>query len=321
MHPNQHNPAVYSVVPVRRLQTLFENAVGLVEKKAGRSDGKTGTDSLPSLHSGDDDHVGSLHVPRADSVRKTVTVLKRRISELAGSAIVSVAELHNIYTAYIAFFLLATTGVRAVSTLLPVVTDLDEFTGACFMSDKDSPPYRNAHIVWLHPTVVAQLKCYAQHVTRLRQYLAAANPVAVDDLDARFDVGPFSSHLSPNRTADLEHLVKVAPVLFMLAESGSQVLPVMPSHLAEYVGEDWKLRLAALRHFVRSHLLIVSCSGEVINALLGHFDRGEAPWGEFSTLPPSLWRAQLSDAILPCIESIGFEALTSPLLGTTSSIE
>lgn len=314
--PNQHMPAVYSIIPTRRLQALFVHAVALVEKRSAHGTGDTGQDSLPALDSDNDDHVGSLHVPRLENVRATVASLKQRIAEMAGATIASLARVHNTYTTYVAFFLMATTGARPLSTLLPVAFDLDEESGLCFMSDKDNERYKNARLIWLHPAMIEQLRHYARHVLRLRQHMAIANPRALDMLDARLGIGSLTSHLSPSRATDLERLAKAAPMLFMMGDKSSQILPLLPSHLAEYAGENWNLRLVALRHFVRSHLLLTSCPGEAINALLGHFDRGEAPWDSFSTLPPALWKARLNEAILPCIQSIGFEIMPSPLFGT-----
>lgn len=74
-------------------------------------------------------HVGSLHVPtRAGSTDYSLTVLNA-VAKLASEAGVKYVERHNAYTAYVAFFLLATTGLRGVSSLLPAHFDIDRATG------------------------------------------------------------------------------------------------------------------------------------------------------------------------------------------------
>ena len=167
---------------------------------------------------------------------------------LASETHASFVEQHNAYTAYLAFFLLATTGLRAVSSLLPARFDVDGTTGLCFVSDKDNHAYEQARIVWLHPALLRQLDEYRAHVTRLRQYLALVSLQGISHLDG-------------------------------------QAQTPRP--------------------------------GEAINAALGHGERGEAPWGSLSSLPPIPWRRRLGSAFVQIITDAGFEVLSSPLLRST----
>jgi hypothetical protein len=312
--PNQHNPAVYSVVSVSRLQALYDEACARIGKRAACSLVRITSAEFPGFTEINELHVGSLHVPQTSSVRITVERITQRIRLLSASPGVSLPLLHNTYTAYVALFLLATSGIRAVSSLLPAAFDLDPLTGICFVSDKDTTRYGNAHLAWLHPLLVEQILLYHQHVTRLRQHLALLHPPILDRLDASLDVRHLSSHLSPNREMDQEQMARGKPTLFFLSPRGSDLLDVSPSLLASYLGQEWVLRVGALRHFVRSHLLHNNRSGEIINALLGHGERGESPWGKFSTLPPLVWREQIQEAIAPCLEKLAFVAIPSPLL-------
>lgn len=312
--PNQHNPAVYSVIPVSRLQSLYEEACVQLGKRAGVPLTQATQSGFPGLAETNDLNVGSLHVPQSSAVSATVKHIVKDLRVLSANPGAPLARLHNTYTAYVTLFLLATSGIRAVSSPLPASFDLDPETGLCFISDKDNQRYGNAHIAWLHPLLVEQIGLYRQHVTRLRQPLALINPSSLDRLDASLEAKHLSSHLSPDRETDQRNLAIGSPLLFFLSHQGADLLDVSPSLLASYLGPEWSLRVGALRHFVRSHLLQYNRSGELINALLGHGERGESAWGKFSTLPPLIWRKQIEEAINPCLMRLGFAAIPSPLL-------
>ncbi len=313
--PNQHNPAVYSVVTVGHLQALFDQSCKRIGERAGRPLMAPVNAELPGLFQTTDTYVGSLHVPRREAVHSTAKTLQSKLAHMAARPAVPIPLLHNTYTAYVALFLLATSGVRAVSSLLPAEFDLDPQTGICFISDKDNRRYGNAHLAWLHPLLVQQIALYKEHTTRLRQTLALLHPASLDRFDHSGTSLKLSSHLAPDRNSDREKLANSAPALFFLSSQGAGPFDISPSQLAGYLGPDWALRVGALRHFVRSHLLNSNCSGEMINALLGHGDRGEAAWSDFSTLPPLLWRQYFEKIIAPCIKRLGFVAIRSPLLG------
>ena len=319
MPPNQHNPCVYSAVSVHALQALHIKACLRMYGLAGRPDRVTeNMPALGNLVADDDIFVGSMHVPMRASVRSTVRAAIDTIRRLASETHSSFVEQHNAYTAYLAFFVLATTGLRAVSSLLPARFDIDGTTGLCFVSDKDNHAYEQARIVWLHPTLLRQLDEYRVHVTRLRQYLALVSSQGINHLDGQARTPRLSGYASPNRTDDLALLDKEGmPTLFLLTVEGGQLTPTFPAELQSLLGDTWQLRLGALRHFVRTELLRLAIPGEAINGALGHGERGEAPWGSLSSLPPIPWRRRLGSAFAQIILDAGFEVLSSPLLRST----
>ncbi len=319
IRPNQHNPCVYSTVPVSRLQSFYSEACSRMYQLTGRLE-----DDIPCCELTDceaskgETFVGSLHVPTPVSVRRTVRSAIDTVRSLASDPNTTFADQHNAYTTYLVFFLLATTGLRAVTNLLPAKFDLDRATGACFVSDKDNASYEQAHLVWLHPSLVKQLDTYALHVIRLRQYLALSSSPGIDRLDQQARIPVLSSHASPMRDKDTTLLNEAIPLLFLLSKEGSQLIPTFPTEIQSLLGDAWQLRIGALRHFVRSELLLRSVPGEAINALLGHGERGEAPWDRFSSLPPLHWRHILSEVLGEIIAEAGFEILPSPFLKSTA---
>lgn len=312
--PNQHNPCVYSSVPISRLQALYRGACAHLYRLAGRAEQRALESTPVRTPKHDATYVGSLHVPTRASVRNTVLGVCDSVRQLGAKPGTGHAERHNTYTAYVAFFLLATTGLRGVSTLLPAHFDIDDATGLCFVSDKDSEGYQQARIVWLHPMLLEQLEAYTMHLVRLRQYLALVNPKSIDHLDARLRVAPLSSYNSPSRSHDTQALGAISPTLFLLTTQGSQPTPTFPSEIQHLLGSAWQLRLGALRHFVRTELMHRGVPGPVINAALGHGERGEAPWDRFSSLPPLKWQQAAGAAITAICDDMGFQVLKSPLL-------
>jgi hypothetical protein len=311
--PNSHIPAVYSAVPVSRIQQLFDQAWDYFYQAGSSNHSKCVESQLPGLVQLNAEFVGSLQVPRPDFVKSTIADVVLRINALSKVPAVGVIELHNLYTTYVTLFLLVTSGMRSLSQVLPGAIDVDWKSGVCLASEKDNNRYTEARLVFLLPMVLEQLRCYREHVQRLRKYLALWNPKALDQLDLEFDFNDLSSHKTPRRDVDLVELRKGAPVVFMLSTRGAQVLPVRESQLQELLGKDWNLRLGAMRHFVRSQLLWAGCAGEAIDALLGHWIRGAEPWGRFSTLPPAKWSQQIDVALIPLVEQLGLKVLPSPL--------
>ncbi len=313
--PNNFKPAVYSAVPVSRIQSLYQEACYRRFRERGLFADKGCEPELPGLRVDSERHVGSKLVPLRAFVRATVEDLKKRIEGFGSTPMASVAVAHNTYTAYVVLFLVATTGIRPVSRWVAADFDIDHETGFCFISDKDSKRYRNAHLVWLHLMLRMQFKEYATHVVRLRRHLALLRPDQIEKFDARANIPRMSSHQAPNRIRDLETLDESAPTLFLLTEAGHVVKEAAPTHVAEYLGSDWKKRIGALRHFVRSQMLYSACSGEITNAMLGHAERGEAAWARFSTMPPAQWVGRVSEVMDEIIRQLKIEVMQSPLFG------
>ena len=312
--PNQHNPCVYSAVPASRIASLFSQACERVFELAQVSRDSLQMPAFPSLISSEDDFVGSFHVPTIETLKATIEDLLDRIENLKAKAGTPVHELHNAYTAYLLLLLMATTAIRAVRQPIPSEFNIDKVTGSCFVSEKDTDGYRNARVVWLHPLLIRQLEEYERHVVRIRQHIALKNANALDNLDAKNEIFKLTSANAPDRTNDQKMLQVKSPMLFMMSEFGGHAIDIEQNKIEELLGQEWNLRIVSLRHFIRTELLISGCSGVVINALLGHAERGESPWGRFSTLSPHLWRNQLETHLAPILEKLNFRVVGSPLL-------
>jgi hypothetical protein len=181
------------------------------------------------------------------------------------------------------------------------------------VSDKDNDAYFHARLVWLCPELLDQFKKYQKHLGQLRYVLSIHAGAALDQLKLTDAPVRLSTAHSANRAADQSALKDSAPFLFFLDERTHVVCAMNPTWLCTYVSEDWELRLVSLRHFIRSNLIEAGCSGEVINALMGHHMRGESPWGPYSSLHPAVWRRNVNAALTPIVQGLGLEALDGPL--------
>lgn len=312
--PNQHNPSVYSAVPAARISSLFDQACKRIFELSDLTEGMTKTPDFPNLLQDEDAVVGSMHVPKLETLQKTISNVLAKLEVSKNTPGTPVHELHNAYTAYVLLFALATTAIRGVKKPIPAWFDMDKTTGSCFISEKDNDAYGNSRIVWLHPTLVKQFDEYARHTTKLRQYLALVNLHSLKKFDAQKSTPLLSSVNRPNRSEDIVQLQNQIPALFMLSDYGGHPSDILPNHVVEILGDSWQLKLVSLRHFVRTQLLLNGCSGIQINALLGHGERGQSPWGDFSTLPPNIWRKQLAEHLAPILNQMGFKVVASPLL-------
>lgn len=318
--PNQHIPSVYSAVPVIRLQTLFDQAwsslcraSALVNDMSTKLDQGAAQGMLNGLVTEHDPHVGSKLVPKASALAHEIRLAAGRLENHRQIKQAKHWVRHNDYTAFTALFVLSSTGVRFNSGLLPTIFDIDPQTGMTFVSDKDEDDYSHARLVWMHPALVKHLQLYQQHVAQLRQILAITSPDEIKWLDGQQRIRKLSSSTRPSRASDLSQLEeKSAPHLFSLNDT-YQIRPITNLWLCQQVSPDWEIRLASIRHFVRTSLLQFGISGEVIDALMGHADRGTQPWGPFSTMPPLMWREQLSQALDPILTTLGLSARRSPL--------
>jgi len=201
--PNSHIPAVYSAVPVSRMQELYDQAWD-VFYRAGSSGHSDAVESqMLGLVQLNAEFVGSLHVPQPDFVKSTIADVVLRIKELSKVPAVGVIDLHNLYTTYVTLFLLVTSGMRSLTQVLPGAIDVDWQSGFCLASEKDNNRYTEARLVYLLPMVLEQLRCYREHVQRLRKYLALWNPKALDQLDLELALNDLSSHKAPRRDLDL----------------------------------------------------------------------------------------------------------------------
>ena len=91
--------------------------------------------------------------------------------------------------------------------------------------------------------------------------------------------------------------------------------PLSPKLLGKKLRDVFALPINANRHYLRSTMLARGCPVEVINAFMGHFERGEEPWGKFSGLSPIAYRNALDLFLTPLMRDDGWAPMSG--LGVT----
>jgi len=154
----------------------------------------------------------------------------------------------------------------------------------CVISDKDGPDFYNSRLVWLPEILINQLEKYREHRKVIRSYLL-------------------------NNNANLSRLESL-PELFFL-KYDFLIEPVRPLTLAPKLKPILDLPVNTNRRFLRSYLKTKRCPIEVIDAFMGHWGRGEEPWGEYSTISYLLIIQELKKYIPPLLNALGFKVIRS----------
>ena len=229
--------------------------------------------------------IGSQMMPSVDHIKSAIenmisTVRKHRGKNTTEAIIYS----HNVYAMYTVMMQGFATGYRAVTDPFPAADSIDEETGLCVISDKDGDDYYNSRLIWIPPIVLQQKGLFSEHCNKIIPMIHYRHPGLIDDL----------------------------PEVFLL-DDNFKPLPVRPGTAAPVLSDFLPLPLNTNRRFLRTRLREMGCPGEVTNAFMGHWGRGQEPWGRYSSVSPM----EMIEAVQPYVESIlkelCFKTLRGPL--------
>jgi hypothetical protein len=183
---------------------------------------------------------------------------------------------HNIYTFYTVLSFSVAAAMRGVSTPYLHTSDVDGETGLAVITDKDSGSGYKSRLVWLPEAVREQMRRYEKYLAAISERLRL-------------------------RTSTVE-----MPCYF-LDESGEAV-EVRPKSLFPYLKQYLDLPANAVRHWTCTRLREQgdALSKESIDGLLGHWWRGEEPWGAFSSFSYADFRKELEKPIKEAFEHLKF---------------
>ena len=279
-------PLHYTANEISRLRRLYGQAC--MELMGKNAVGPAETEKVVGTN-----HVGSRFVPKESTVESLVTELRKRIGTARHGAAGNPIMLHNDLTVYTVMMIGFATGYRAVRDPLLQSAEIDLSTGFAVISDKDDSDFYNSRIVWLPHLCIKQLEHYREHVRFLRYWLFQHNQNLF-----------FASRLQETTG---RHGEREFPSLFLI-DRDAQKLTVRPLLLEQLLRKaDYPLPLNANRHFLRSNLLAAGCPIEVIDAYMGHWERGMEPWGRFSGLSPLVYREVLAEYLVPLLEKCGWK--------------
>lgn len=275
----------YRAAEIAYLQQIYDRATRSIADTLSSSgyQGLTSTPhffAAPAVRMPAASVIGSRYCPKLETVRAAVLRLKADIEQCAEcdeeTETLNV-RLHNCYTLFSLWSFGFAIGARGVCTPYLDLGQVDRSTGMARMRDKGPESGYKTRALWIPPTVQRQMVLYDTYLRVLH---------AVHDLPAP------SSELPCYLLADTGKVVKVQP---------RSLAPLMTDYLA------FPVNLA--RHFVASHLRQRGLAPEMADAWLGHWWRGEEPWGPFSAFSYSEYKRQLQHYLVPFLKELGFESI------------
>ncbi len=193
-------------------------------------------------------------------------------------------QLHNALVAYTAFWILFNTGYRAVNDLVFRLREIDWATGLLVISDKDDDSESSSRVVWLQSQLLEQLRSYVLHL-ELLQLRAPSH-------------GSVHEHIEDV----LSNPAPEAALLFFISEKW-HVTQVSPENLRSQASA-FSLPMNLSRHYLRTQLRQMGCRAEYVNAFMGHWQKGQEPFGRFSTMTPF----ELFSVMAPYLEQLRLQA-------------
>jgi hypothetical protein len=250
--------------------------------------------------------------PMAPAIRKQVaertvgcqfrvetSTLQALIASLQGELGVRQSELrslddihryHNVYTLYVWLFQSLTTTMRAIRSpdrMLNVKKDWNvQYSHLpAGLSDKDSDYEERARYVVIPKSLSVQLRHYQKH---LAKYLSDC----------------------VRQTTPLEGFV-----IWGKHGKSDGIQPLTPQWLSEALETlGYRIPVNFHRAYLRSELIARSCPGEIIDAFMGHANRGELPFLRYSTFDYEKYRQQILKHLESILASLGFKVVASHLL-------
>lgn len=299
-------PLHYTALPVKRLQELYYNSCRkllgdvcqeLTEREALPPGLQNPQDYYQHAHSWTG-MVGTAYRPRKKAVKKMVSALQDRMRHIQQmpNTIPKLLRLHNNIMRYTAIMFAFSTGFRAVRSPLLPPSQIDEKTGFAVISDKDGIDYYNARIVWLPRLCRLQYQAYLTHLGCLLPKLEYL------DLNAFNALRHLLDHPTPSDKI---------PLFFFLRIDGNTAI-IRPLDIWKEIRNklQYDLPANAGRHYLRSNLMERGCPPELVAAFMGHWERGEEPWGKYSALSPLQYASSLASYITPMLEEDGWAVMT-----------
>ena len=296
------SPLHYSAFPVYKLQELYRNCCTDIIKIIRQETTTKITAFFEEREEPIDAEVplrmaGTAYRPTASAVGKMVAGLQERMNgfQKMPRNIDKLVRLHNNIMRYTAILFAFSTGFRAVNSPLLPPSQIDFKTGFAAISDKDGLDFYNARIVWLPPVCVQQYTAYLNHLDQLMPKLEYL------DLDLFNSVQHILEYPLPSDKF---------PLFFFMTPNAKRKV-ITPTDIWKEIRKKLKYEMPenASRHYIRSYLLEVGCPPEYIAAFMGHWERGEEPWGTYSALSPQSYAATLSKFLVRLLSRDGWKPM------------
>jgi hypothetical protein len=262
----------YACPSISRLQSLYETVVIGVHNQMWDSLGRTPPTHLESTLKKRANYIGNRRCPTRSAVQTAIRALKNDIYRSAQPATDKEHQRHhNLVTLYSIWMFSYTTGVRGIVTPYIDPSEVDPELRLTTLVDKDSGLGYKARLVQLTPALIKQMKLYQSFISRSPRI-----------------------HLSP-------------PMPCFFLDDELKPIEVRPRSIVPIMNEFLPFPVNIHRRFISSELLDLGCPSEVVSAWMGHWHRGEEPWGKYSSFSFGDFTRVLSTFLAPLLDDLGFE--------------
>jgi hypothetical protein len=264
----------YACPSVSRLQTLYTDVAIGVQEACLRALEKEPPPREKVIVETGDTYIGNRLCPARSAVRQAIRKLQEEIQctwQMANYD--EHRRHHNLLTLYTLLMFSYTTGVRGISTPYLNLSEIDPELRLGTLTDKDSGVGYKTRLIRVTPMLLKQMEFY-------KDFIACA------------------PHLPQDRKL---------PCFFLDEEL--KPVEVRPKTLVPIMQDFLPFPVNIHRRFVSSELLDAGCPPEIVSAWMGHWHRGEEPWGKFSSFSFHDYVSVLESFLDPLIEYLGFRAL------------
>ncbi len=213
-------------------------------------------------------------------------------------------KIHNPLTLYTALGLSLASGARAIGKAIKVPSSFHTESGFAIINEKSTVDYFNSRLIWLPPTILEQYQNYLEHLNNIYLWLYIVDREKALALKAALKGGVVAGDM-------------FGSWLFMLDEE-NRVRPLDTADIVKRLADyGFVFKGNALRHLVRTRAVAQGIPSEIINAQLGHWDNGQAPWEKWSFLTTKKLKHKLSPLFEVMLDDVNFK----PIKGVGSTRE
>jgi len=223
--------------------------------------------------------------------------------------------MHNIYTSYALLVLGFTTAFRGNNDPLQNINLVDIKNHVIFLADKNTANEYRSRTVYAPSVLIDQLLLYdefrKQSLIKLINFDLHGYSAYRENFHPEYLKAIFKANRSQNgpdlKKTNILWPETCFPYFFFISWDGSIESVSMGDWLFKIGVKD--ISKDSGRHFLRSELVQRNCPSEVINAYMGHWQRGAESYGTMSTLSPKLVRDAIQPFIDQIIDAAGIKAL------------
>lgn len=279
----------YTLAPLQRMELAYRRLCLVLIQGIGLA-----TEFPAKRLVNSEDHLGTPFCPQRNTIRNLAQRLLTAVetSRPRTGKLASIVNHHNQYAIYTACLIAFASGYRAIHDPSFREADIDEATGLAIISDKDNNQHYSTRMVWLAEPCLQQIRFYRRHLKALYHHFGFECPPLFDLV---------KNHSGPGWPLNL----------FFIHSHLERIEPLRPGVLKQLLQDmhDYCVPMNANRHYLKGELLASGCSPEIIEAFLGHWERGQEAWNCLSGLHPLEFRAELQKHLRPILERDGWKAV------------